>query len=224
MALIPSFLLDLPRIFVRQKKEWVEIAIDFEMANQYAILDENQSEIGFVVESGGTFGTKLRRWFLRSHRPLGIDVFDSAKSVVMHLVRPFFFFFSDLTIRLPDGTSPGRVERRFGIFSKKYDLLDSTGKVFARIQSPIWRLWTFPVIDRSGRVRAQILKKWRGVLAEAFSDADTYQVDFTGQGRPGIDEWTPEQRAVIFAAAISIDFDFFENNQGRGGLLRVFDT
>lgn len=27
------------------------------------------------------------------------------------------------------------------------------------------------------------------------------------------------ERAVIFAAAISIDFDFFENNQGVRGLL-----
>ena len=32
-----------------------------------------------------------------------------------------------------------------------------------------------------------------------------------------------EQKALLLAAAISIDFDFFENNQGTDGLLNVFN-
>ena len=32
-------------------------------------------------------------------------------------------------------------------------------------------------------------------------------------------EWTDAERRIIFAAAIAIDFDFFENNQRSGGLL-----
>ena len=37
--------------------------------------------------------------------------------------------------------------------------------------------------------------------------------------------WTEEQRVVLLAAAVSIDFDFFENNQGSGdgGLFSFFD-
>lgn len=64
-----------------------------------------------------------------------------------------------------------------------------------------------------GVSKAQISKKWGGALREIFTDADTYRVSFENGN------WSRFQRRVIFAAAISIDFDFFENNQGsRGGL------
>ena len=52
------------------------------------------------------------------------------------------------------------------------------------------------------------------MLREAFIDADTYCVEYGS----GFDE---DQRAVILAAAISIDF--FENNQGSDGVLRFGD-
>lgn len=110
-------------------------------------------------------------------------------------------------------TRIGRVRRRFGILHKKYDLVDETGQTFARIKSPAWRLWTFPVTDTLGVNQALITKQWGGALREMFSDADTFMIDFTG-GR-----WDEGQRAIIFAAALSIDFDFFEKNQGSGGVL-----
>jgi uncharacterized protein YxjI len=61
---------------------------------------------------------------------------------------------------------------------------------------------------------ATVSRKWGGVLREAFTDADSYCVEYGS----GFDEG---QRAVILAAAISIDF--FENNQGSDGVLRFGD-
>jgi hypothetical protein len=58
--------------------------------------------------------------------------------------------------------------------------------------------------------RAVITKKWRGLVTEYYTDADSFGLDF------GTCEWTLAQRAVIFAAMISIDYDYFENNPGRG--------
>lgn len=111
----------------------------------------------------------------------------------------------------------GGIHRRFGILHKKYDLRDENGQLFARIESPIWRLWTFPVLDLGGQERAVITKRWGGFLREMFTDADNYLVDFMTH------PWTIQQRAAIFAAAVSIDFDFFENNQGRrGGAVSLF--
>ena len=91
--------------------------------------------------------------------------------------------------------------------------MDSLGHRFAQISGPRWRLWTFPVEGANG-ITATISKKWSGMLREFFSDADTFRVEFGPGG------WSEEQRAIILAAAISIDFDFFENNQGNAGLLR----
>jgi uncharacterized protein YxjI len=199
-------------VFIRQRKEWVEILVDWETKNQYASLDADGNELGSIVEKAGGFFDHLRRGFLRSHRSLEVGVFDRTRARVLLLTRPFFFFFSRLSILGPQGEPVGCVERRFGVLYKRYDLLDSLGHRFAQIAGPRWRLWTFP-IDGANGITATISKKWSGVFREVFSDADTFRIEFGAGG------WSEEQRAVILAAAIAIDFDFFENNQGNQGLL-----
>ena len=205
---------DLTKVFIRQRKEWTEILVDWETTNQYAVLDEQGRDLGTVAERSGGLGRMLLRGFLRSHRGFEVGVFDADGQHVLQLRRPFFFVFSDLEVSTPAGQVVGHVKRRFGVLYKRYDLLDGLGRCFATIAGPRWRLWTFPVEATGGLgLEATITKKWGGGLREIFSDADTFMVDFQ---RP---EWTEDQRAVIFCAALSIDFDFFENNQGSGGLI-----
>jgi len=201
-----------PTLFVQQRKELTEILVDWETRNKYAILDGSKLEVGFVAERGKGLWSILYRGFLRSHRGLEIDVFDNTRRAIMHFARPFFFLFSSLSVTTSEGTPLGMVNRRFGILYKKYDLCDERGTVFATIRSPRWRLWQFPIYQNEAQVGV-IAKRWGGALREIFTDADTFQVDFGHGG------WTTAQRAVILAAAISIDFDFFENNQGSGGVL-----
>lgn len=203
----------LPRVFIRQQKEWTEILVDWETRNQYAVLDEGGRAIGTIAERSGGALDFLRRLVLRSHRPFEVAVVDGGGSPVLKLSRGFFFLFSDL--RIEDGASRlvGEVKRRFGVIYKKYDLHDGHGRVFARVSSPRWRLWTFPVKGEDGVRTAVVSKKWGGGLREIFSDADTFLVDFENGA------WSDDERAVILAAAVSIDFDFFENNAGRGGLV-----
>ena len=202
-----------PQLFIRQRKEWVEIVVDFETANLYEVLAPDQSSLGMVAERAGGFMDTIKRWLLRSHRPFDIDVTDPAGRTLLHLTRDFFWFFSDLDVVRPDGTRLGSVHRRFGILSKKYDLIGPDGQLFARIKSPFYRLWAFPVYGDDGQERGRIAKKWGGALREVFSDADSYMIDYSQH------EWSAAERATLFAAAVSIDFDFFENNQGSGGLL-----
>ncbi len=204
---------DQPQLFVRQRKEWTEIMIDWETKNQYTILDVHKNEVGTVVEKSGGFADFLTRSFLRSHRPFEIGVFDSNGSLALKLVRSFFFLFSNMEIQDPTGKILGRVERRFGLLYRKYDLFDDAGTLFARIKGPIWKIWTFPVVDTRGTSEASISKRWGGGLREIFTDADSFMIDFM-QG-----QWSRSQRRVIFSAAISIDFDFFENNQAKQGIL-----
>jgi len=207
-----------PQLYVRQKKEWAEIIVDWETANQYEILDAQSNSVGLVAERSGGFLDAIKRLFLRSHRPLSIDVFDGSGQAVLHFGRTFFFFFSDLFVDSTSGQRLGAVHRRFGILYKKYDLLDGSGQVFARIQAPLWRIWTFPLIDSAGQAIGQISKKWSGFLREAFTDSDTFLIDY-GNGA-----WSEPQRAVILAAAISVDFDFFEENQGiANSVTDIFD-
>jgi uncharacterized protein YxjI len=202
-----SFLADHDPLFVRQRKEWAEILIDWESQNQYAVFDRDQRELGFVVEKAGGFLDLLKRGLFRSHRPFEIGVFETGGALLFHLSRAFFFIFSSLSVEDDHCRSLGRVERRFGLLHRNYDLHDDAGQRFARIRGPRWRIWTFPVSDERGQKEALISKRWSGGFRELFSDADTFMIDFCGG------DWSEVQRIVIFAAAISIDFDFFEDNQ-----------
>ena len=203
--------------FVRQKKEWTEIIVDFETKNQYQVLDASQTEVGTISEVSSGIGGFLKRNVFGSHRALDVRVHDADGTAVLRMERPFFFLFSSLDVLTEGGAKLGSVERRFGLLHKKYDLHDEQGLCFAQIRSPIWRLWTFPAERKTGPGEAEISKKWGGALREVFSDADTYRVSVDGG------TWTGPERWVLFAAAVSIDFDFFENNQGSDGLLSFGD-
>ena len=209
----PNFrqmLLEPQRLYIEQHyRHWYEILLNWEQRNEYSVMDEGKRPVGFVVEQGTGLVPALLRVFTGSHRPFYIAVLSVNFEPILELDRQFFFLFSNMEIKGATGQTIGRVRRRFSLLYREYDLEDRHGHVFARIRSPLFRFWTFPVVDASGRQRAVITKKWSGLGKEYFTDADNFGVDF-GDG-----QWMPEQRAVIFAASIAIDFDFFENNQNR---------
>ncbi|MGA7616661.1 MAG: phospholipid scramblase-related protein [Thermoanaerobaculia bacterium] len=194
----------------QERREWLEILTNWEQANEYTIRDSMRMTRGMVVEQGRGFGAAMTRSFLGSHRPLDLAVLSADESqLVLRLTRPFHWFFSELTVSTPDGRRLGKVERRFAWVRRTYDLYDGHGALFARIVSPALKIWTFPVLDAAGVTRAEIRKKWSGLGQEYFTDADKFRLEFRNDG------WGVEKRAVVFAAALSIDFDFFENNQKR---------
>lgn len=206
-----AVLLAWPVMVIEQHaRHWWEILLNWEQANQYHICNNEGRNLGLMEEHSTGFLNALMRVFLGSHRPLDITVnLYQRDEVVLELRRSFFFFFSDLDVITAEGRRLGSVHRRFGIIYKRYDLLDESGRVFARIASPLWRLWTFPIFNMDGEKVAVISKKWSGLAKEYFTDADNFALDF------GEVDWNLPQKAVIFAAALSIDFDFFENNNNR---------
>lgn len=193
------------QLLIQQVKEWGEIITNFETRNKYQILSPSGSELGYMAEQGRGLGAFFARTFLRTHRPMKVTVWSADRAELLNLERPFFWFFSDLLVRDSSGKILGHVYRKFGILYKKYDLCNDQGKIFARIESPIWRLWTFFIKDHTEREIGTISKNWGGLLKEIFTDADKFQVSFKGRS------WL--EKAIIFSAAISIDMDFFDDNQ-----------
>jgi hypothetical protein len=187
---------------------WLEILTAWEIPNEYTVRDGSGRIRGLAVEQGRGFGPAMQRSFLGSHRPLHVAVFSlSEREVIMEMRRPFVLFLSTLAVS-SGSRRLGTVLRRFSLLRRTYELFDSSDRPFAKIVSPLLRIWTFPIFDNEGAQRGEIAKKWSGLSQEYLTDADKFRVSF-GQG------WTVEQKAVLFAAALSIDFDFFENNQRR---------
>jgi hypothetical protein len=193
-------------------KSWIEIFLDWEQRNEYAINDSVGRGRGWVVEQGQGFAAAMKRSFLGSHRPLHLIVFGAAGSdrdVILELKRPFYWLFSNMEVVTPDGRKLGSVLRRWSFMRRTFDLADATGRVFGRIVTPIFSIWKFPLFDPAGTQIAEISKNWAGLTQEWITDADKFTIRFMSQ------RLTTEERAVIFAAALTIDYDFFENNTKR---------
>ena len=192
----------------QHQRGWLEILTDWEVANEYSIQDGAGRIRGFIVEQGRGFGAALKRSLLGSHRPLHLVVFSpSEREVVIELTRPFFFFLSEMEVLSADRRI-GSIVRRFALRTR-YELYDERERLFATIVRPLMNIWTFELVDASGKPRGEIAKKWSGLGQEWFTDADKFRVMFDA------DDWTLEQKSVVLAAAMAIDFDFFENNQKR---------
>lgn len=199
---------------IKQIRERLEIFTGWETANKYQILDEENRPLGYAAERKNGLLGALTKNFLKSHRPMDIDIWNANKDLVLKARRPFFFFFSDMRV-YQGGNLIGEIKTRFGILKRKYDLMDSRGTVFARIESPRWRLWTFHIKDSRGEDAGKISKKWGGVLKEVFSDSDSFATDLSKK------DWKEEEQALILLATLSIDLDFFEENSGS--VLGLFD-
>lgn len=197
------------QLVVKQKRELTEVFLGFETRNKYLVFDQTGAPCGSIVEQGSGVGAFLKRMFFRSHRSFVVHVADANGKVLLEFSRPFFFFFSDIVVRVPNGPTLGTAHRRFGLLYKNYELRDANGQTFAKIRSFVFKIWTFAVRDEQGNEVARISKKWTGLLKEYFTDSDNFMIEF------GTKHWSAAQRAVIFATAISIDFDFFENNNSN---------
>jgi hypothetical protein len=197
-------------LVIRQNKEWVEILTGWESSNSYSIFDEQGYKRADIFErSKGLFDNLLKQ-FWGSHRGFEAIILNTNNTAAIRFQRSAYLFFSSLTVIDEQEVALGHVKRRFGIIFKKYDLIDKDMKVFACIKSPIWAIWTFRVyLPRESTPAASISKQWSGLLKEAFTDTDNFKLSF------GTHMWSKNERCVLLAAAIAIDFDFFENNNKR---------
>lgn len=193
----------LSSVYIRQKRELAEL-IGFETRNKYAIESEDGRAIGFAAEQQkGVLGFLFRQ-FLGHWRPFEIHFFDSMRQLTLRTVHPFRFLFQRLEIFLADGTKVGAIQQRFAILSKRFDFEDSMGQVTMSVSSPVWRIWTFPIIKR-GQTVGVIEKKWTGLLTEAFTDKDQFRIQFS-EGQDLADE----EKLLILASGLFVDLKYFE--------------
>lgn len=207
-------LVSLPRLFVKQRKEWLEILTDWETRNKYDLVTEDGRIVGHVAEHGTGIGATLIRLFFKTRRPFEANVWDARRQLVLRFSRPFYWFFSDIFVETAHCRPVGSVHRRFKWLGSLYDIRDPQGRTIGTIRQSFWRIWRFTLVNRRGQEVGEISKRWSGLGREFFTSADTFQIAF-GNG-----PWSASERAVILAAAISIDLDRFEQQtKGNGGLL-----
>lgn len=107
---------------------------------------------------------------------------------------------------------------------------------FARVDEPFLS-WDFSLMSEDGRLAGSVNRNFGGFAREIFTDTGVYalRMDAAGlasepshlvsktgeQSRPSLEGYpgmTLDQRAVMLATAVSIDFDYFSRHSGSGGM------
>jgi uncharacterized protein YxjI len=187
---------------VRQVVERLEVFTGLETQNRYEILAPDGASLMFAHEESGF----LSRQFLRNHRPLNLYIVEPDGSPALTASRGFFFFLSHMHVHGADGRAVGSVHRQLTFLKRRFSL-ETPAMQIASVEGPLFKPNTF-MITRDGGEVARITKQWGGVLREAFSKADTFNVEFS----------TPHDQdfsLLVLATALVIDLEFFEKKGRR---------
>ncbi|KAF7793094.1 hypothetical protein EIP86_004201 [Pleurotus ostreatoroseus] len=87
--------------------------------------------------------------------------------------------------------------------------------------------WHFTLLDARGEEIASVDRTFRGIGREVFTDTGRYYIRFGPRPRDPTDETpqrptvlrnlTLEERCLVLAMAVNIDFDYFSRHSGGGG-------
>jgi hypothetical protein len=81
----------------------------------------------------------------------------------------------------------------------------------ATLRAENWRARDFALVGADGTELGRVTKRWRGLLTEVATDADSYAVTFA----PGA---STEVRELTLAAALSVDLTMKQKDYGGSPL------
>lgn len=193
------------QLFVHQVREVAEL-FGFETRNKYQISAGEGAQrvpIAFAAEQGKGFFGFLFRQYLGHWRKFDIHIMTPDRQTVLIAHHPFRWIFERVEVRDQQGKTLGAIQKRFSIFTKRFDLQNERGVTIMEVASPLLKFWTFGFIQQGQEV-ASVHKKWSGLFNEAFTDKDVFLVSF----KPG--RLTPAERLLVMTSSIFIDLLYFE--------------
>lgn len=223
MAICPrglEYLAQVDQLLIKQKKEGLEVLTNFEMANEYLVLNTT----GQMVYNCKEESNVCIRQCLSASRPFVMHVNDGTNTEVIRITRPCkacpsLFSFSEccadrVEVEAPIGQPIGRVMQVYDGCSIRYNILDASGDVILQIHGPsvchcscIGQDIKFELMTKDGStVIGKISKQWANLLQELFTDADNFGVKFPM-------DLDVKAKALALAAVMLIDFMYFENNE-----------
>jgi uncharacterized protein YxjI len=213
-------------VYVKQDESVLQIITGLQTRNHYTLYDSRGIQVGFLAERDTGMLSAFARMLLRSRRSFLMDVYDLSGKIVATLSRPFYWFFSELTIETGSGRRVGAVRRRFSVFRPVYELCDSRGKCIGKLRGSFFGgrglgnivlgNQNYYLLDPTGseEVRGGVERQWSGLFNRMFTDKDAYMVTFP---KSLAKDWNPEEKLILLSAAVSIDFDYYEDR--RKGLI-----
>ncbi len=178
-------------IGIHQRRKLVELH------NEYTLTDASGQVVGHASQQRQPAGVRAVRLFgdLDVVLPVELDVHDVRGDKVLQIDKPAMTWRCHVLTR--DG-EVGTVTKRMRLGRARFLLADATGAAAGEVHAGSWRARDFDVLAPDGRSVATVTKRWRGLLTEAFTDADSYAVTF-------VSDATALQRTLGFASALAVD-------------------
>ena len=182
-----------PVLVVNQKAKLIEIN------NEYAIFDQNGTQIGAVREVGQSKVKKAVRLLSSYDQFLThkFQIVDMGGNVLLALTRPAKFVKSKIIVQNGSGQEIGSIVQQNAIGKIRFGL-EAGGHTYGSINAENWRAWNFNIQDHAGNEVARITKTWEGLAKTMFTTADNYVVQIHQQ----LDE---PLRSLVVAAGLAVD-------------------
>jgi len=194
-----AVLQEFDHVVIQQKVEKLEVILNIETANKYAVLGPQ----GQLLLRCGEDSSALSKYFLGPSRPMNIEIIDNSQQTVMCIKRPFKVWKKNVKVGDGQGGNLGVIRKKFSVTCKKFFLENAAGQTVYTLEGNPILPRKFKILDNSGREVGQVLKKWGGLAKEIFTDADTFTCFFP----PDSDTTT---RALLIATTLFIDLTYFE--------------
>lgn len=193
-----------PVLVVNQKAKLIEVN------NEYAIYDQNGTQIGAVRQVGQSAAKKVIRVLtsydqFMTHK---LQVVDMQGNVMLALTRPAKLVKSRVIVQDGHGNEIGQIVQQNAIGKIRFNL-DAGGQTYGSINAENWRAWNFNIADRSGTEVARITKTWEGLAKTMFTTADNFVV----QIHQALDE---PLRSLVIASSLAVDTALKQDSRGFG--------
>lgn len=193
-----------PVLVVNQKAKLIEVN------NEYAIYDQQGTQIGAVRQVGQSTAKKVLRVVssmdqFMTHK---LQVVDVQGNVLLALTRPAKVVKSRVIVHDAQGTEVGAIVQQNAIGKIRF-ALEAGGHTYGSVNAENWRAWNFSIQDHAGTEVARITKTWEGLAKTMFTTADNYVVQIH---RPLEDPL----RMLVVASSLAVDTALKQDNRGFG--------
>lgn len=234
MSSVLRNLLSEPVLVFERHLEFMNVVLGFEQANRYTIYKPSGEVIGSMEEDDLSITRAIMRQVYRLHRPFTVNVYDVNGALAMTIRRPFSLINSHIKCIIGDYKDEnnhkviGESKQEWHLWRRRYNLYknnsqEHTMEQFGRVDAP-FLAFSFPVEDEEKRLIGAIDRNWVGLAREVFTDTGVYVVRNTSNALQGFGDTSGRQlvlqeRAVMLATAVSIDFDYFSRHSSRGTMV-----
>ena len=191
-----------PILVVNQKAKLMELNAE------YAISDQNGTQIGAVRQVGQSTAKKVLRVVssLDQYMTHTLQVVDRNGAIVLTVTRPAKFVKSKVEVKGPDGNLIGVIAQENMMGKIRFGYMVN-GQRIGGIQGENWRAWNFALLDHTNTEVARITKTFEGIAKTLFTTADNYVCQIHRQLESPL-------RELVVASALTVDLALKQDSRG----------